>query len=171
MVQTVLALALTDDLDYAVNSIIPAFKLQTGVKIKPDWQYTCSNKANAVTADVRDFDRCIDIADLYIILFKDIGNLQIHLHRDPDISSLFFHTNLTICHAFSMAFFASAQNFHKDLVDHSRICLTLHCLHGLSYQEADGFLLTAIIILYRLWIVCDNLLDHFTKGTVIGYGL
>ena len=92
MIQTVLALALTDDLNYTVNGIIAVFKL------KPDRKHTCSNKANSVTTDIRNFDRCIDIADLYIILFKNIGNLQIHLHRYPDISSLLCHTNLSYLH-------------------------------------------------------------------------
>lgn len=91
MIQTVLTLTLADDLDHTVDRILAAMKFQPGIEIKPDWLNTFGDKANAVTADINDLDRCIDITDLYIILFEDIGNLQIHLHRDPDISSLFRH--------------------------------------------------------------------------------
>ena len=60
-----------------------------------------------------------------------------------------------------------AQNFLQNLIDHSRISLPLHSLHSLTNQEADRFLLTAVVILNGLWIVRNDLLDHLTKSTII----
>ena len=63
MIQTVLTLTLADDLDHTVDRILAAMKFQPGIEIKPDWQNTFGDKANAVTADINDLDRCIDITD------------------------------------------------------------------------------------------------------------
>ena len=34
----------------------------------------------------------------------------------------------------------NSQQFLQHLIDAGGICLAFHCLHGLTYQEADGFL-------------------------------
>ena len=79
MIQTVLTLTLADDLDHTVDRILAAMKFQPGIEIKPDWQNTFGDKANAVTADINDLDRCIDITDLYIILFEAVSYTHLTL--------------------------------------------------------------------------------------------
>ena len=59
------------------------------------------------------------------------------------------------------------QQFLQHLVDAGGICLAFHCFHGLSYQEADGFLLAVMVVLYGLGIGGDDFLYNFTQCTFV----
>ena len=63
------------------------------------------------------------------------------------------------------------QQFLQHLVDAGGICLAFHCLHGLTYQEADGFFLAALIVLHRLGIICDHFLYGLSQSPFVIDGL
>lgn len=60
-----------------------------------------------------------------------------------------------------------SQQLLQHLVHCARICFSLHLLHGLADEEAEGFFLAAPVISDRLRIGGDDLLDDGAKQVVI----
>ena len=63
------------------------------------------------------------------------------------------------------------QQFLQHLVDAGGVCLAFHGLHGLAYQEADGFLFAVVVILDRLGISGNDFLHDFTQCAFVIDGL
>ena len=63
------------------------------------------------------------------------------------------------------------QQLLQHLVDAGGICLAFHGLHGLAYQEADGFLFAVVVILYGLGISGNDFLHDFTQCAFVIDGL
>ena len=63
------------------------------------------------------------------------------------------------------------QQFLQHLVDAGGVCLAFHGLHGLAYQEADGFLFAVVVILYGLGISGNDFLHDFTQCAFVIDGL